>query len=465
MSTTETSNSTPGMLSPTNTDSTTSWKELLDFLETVPDFPGLQQREVDLLSIPESENYSTSSETLEQSATLNRENWNAFNTITLPCVNQTTYEALFTPDEGSLVVTNVDTAKKTTAKTVVAGFMPSRYKADNTWKTLSSTSLENNLKTKLQSCPLNSKDMNSKRTNWPRIFHEMKWTTWKAYVDALTRDDERAIMFYQSIKERDSMRKVVTEMINRASILDHGKPYNERLASHNVKKSDLDPEEIKICNTVVRLLDTNVQVTNQDFYPRNLELHGQKWTKVWWTIANIHKILIGRGGKKRGLIFYGKPSSGKSMLAALITACIPPEQVGRFNMQGSKSNFWFQGLLNKEFYLGEEIVLENQSAQTLKLLLENSDTLVTDVKFSEHIHVDPQPVIITSNDPPYTMCNGERGAFLERALELYFVQQTEAFISRNRNKQARAWAVLVAEALSYFPLKEERCASEYELIF
>lgn len=153
------------------------------------------------------------------------------------------------------------------------------------------------------------------------------------------------------------------------------------------------------------------------------------------------------------------------MMAAIISAVIPAEQIGRFNMQASKSNFWFQGLINKEFYLGEEIVLEAQSAQALKLLLENSDTLTTDVKFSEHIHVDAQPCIITSNAPPYEMVSSEKGAFLERALELQFNTPMEIFITRNREKQARAWKVIVDEALLHYPLKATKSLEDDQLCF
>ena len=90
---------------------------------------------------------------------------------------------------------------------------------------------------------------------------------------------------------------------------------------------------------------------------------------------------------------------------------------------------------------------------------------MTDVKFADHIHVDPHPVVITSNAPPYELVSSEKGAFLERAIELQFRVGQEQCISRNRAKQARAWKYLCDCACERWPTSSEKSQEEYELIF
>ena len=54
---------------------------------------------------------------------------------------------------------------------------------------------------------------------------------------------------------------------------------------------------------------------------------------------------------------------------------------------GDDFTFWSQGLIHKCLYVGEEIILEEVSAQTLKLLCEGSRSNVIPIVLNEVAHV------------------------------------------------------------------------------
>ena len=170
------------------------------------------------------------------------------------------------------------------------------------------------------------------------------------------------------------------------------------------------------------------------------------------SICTIFECLCGRLGKKRGLLMDGPPSSGKSFLVAMLTSLYPVEQVGQFIMQASISSFWLQPLIGKAIYVGEEIKLTANSAQTVKLLLEGSANLTTDVKFAEGADIPYRPTIMTANGPCYQLVMAEGHAFHERAVELRFNAPIElGGLSRNRTVHANAIAYLASQAYKRYP--------------
>ena len=121
-------------------------------------------------------------------------------------------------------------------------------------------------------------------------------------------------------------------------------------------------------------------------------------------------------------------------------------------MQAARSSFWFQSLLCKALYIGEEICLDEQSAQAIKLLMEGNPSLTTDVKHGEHLPVPPRPVIITSNDPIWSCVSKEMAPIRERCFEFQFFNFAPILtVSRDLVDQSRAWSYCVKRALALFP--------------
>ena len=88
-------------------------------------------------------------------------------------------------------------------------------------------------------------------------------------------------------------------------------------------------------------------------------------------------------GKRKTVYFVGGANAGKSTLQDII--CCPYEyyERGSFDVQGSTSTFWFQRLIDKAVYIGEEIMAEQKSVQTLKKIMEGNMTLDTDAAYRD----------------------------------------------------------------------------------
>lgn len=303
---------------------------------------------------------------------------------------------------------------------------------------------------KISSLPVPPSLPKRSKIDWVEVFRRKNWSTFHAFTSALSTRDSDALEFSAAVRSKDSLKKYVTEMLSRVNMLEVTVPYQTRLRACFKPRVSLSPEAKRIANTCWRMLSENVRVSNEDVIARMHALRGND--RTWFVIAYITSILFDKCGKRRGLLFWGVPSSGKSFLASVISACVPDQLVGRFTMQACRSTFWFQSLLCKAFYIGEEIQLDDLTSQSLKLLLEGSRSLNTDVKFAEHVAIEYRPTIVTSNEPCYVHISKDRNAFLERALELNFIRVDSTACSRERSHQAEAWAMLATEALERFPL-------------
>ena len=168
-------------------------------------------------------------------------------------------------------------------------------------------------------------------------------------------------------------------------------------------RDSLTPKQKRLVNVMYETFFNNVRIecgidtsmlSSLSYDERAMEL-------PWLILSRIAYLLQDKLGKRKALFFWGPPSSGKSLMCSILSSVVPDDLVGQFNMCGMRSSFWLQSLLHKALYIGEEIVLEEVSAQTLKLLCEGSRSNYTDVKFADAIKIEPRPTIVTSNVPPY----------------------------------------------------------------
>jgi len=116
-------------------------------------------------------------------------------------------------------------------------------------------------------------------------------------------------------------------------------------------------------------------------------------------ITRLVNVLLEKHTKKRGIVLLGESDSGKSTLANIFTSYYERSEIGFFTTPGRlTSQFWLQKLPDKNFYRGDEIVLEMiELMQKFKQLTENYSNLETDVKYHAPKRIAPKPTIVTCN--------------------------------------------------------------------
>ena len=111
------------------------------------------------------------------------------------------------------------------------------------------------------------------------------------------------------------------------------------------------------------------------------------------------KTLFGDNGKKNTIYMWGKADAGKTTIIKLFDAFYHKWEIGRCAAQSINSNFWLQDLYMKRLFHADEIVATQVNIDTLKLLLEGSDDLTTDIKYAKKVSIKGRPVMMATNDP------------------------------------------------------------------
>lgn len=295
-------------------------------------------------------------------------------------------------------------------------------------------------------------------TSWLAKFVKNQWTTLDRINLAIKEQHPEAMEFLGSLKRNDKYKAAAIELTAQARLLKPLPSYQEALLEHY--RTDLSPQSVRVCNTIVNIFKTNVHIGDL-----RTDVDRANAANYWWRIAKILHVLHDCAGKQRGLLFEGPPSSGKSLMMEIITSVYPASQIGQFNMQGSTSTFWLQPLIDKAFYVGEEIKLQTNTAQTIKLLLEGSPSLITDIKHTEGVPVPYKPTIITSNGDCYSAVSAEGNAIRERGLEVFFRDPIRVDCSRERKHHAEAWSFIARQALLRFPLPQHAVGQSEHLEF
>lgn len=297
--------------------------------------------------------------------------------------------------------------------------------------------------TELTSLTTTSSSKSTKKIDWVDVFRKRKWSSLGAYSASLRARDPLAVEFADMHSAKQSLRKTLCEMFVRVVMLESEVPYTDMLTAAHVDV--LNSAQKRVVNVVCTIFAHNVVCTNA-------RVTCDSSIALWYYIYLISSVLFCRSGKRNSVCFYGAPSCGKSLLASIIASVVPGNLVGKFTMQAARSSFWFQSLLCKALYIGEEVCLDEQSAQSIKLLMEGNPSLTTDVKHGEHLPVPPRPVIITSNDPIWSCVSKEMAPLRERCYEFRFNSYVPLLnVTRNLSDQAAAWSYCVTRALALFP--------------
>ena len=143
------------------------------------------------------------------------------------------------------------------------------------------------------------------------------------------------------------------------------------------------------------------------------DLTGDYTYQEYWDLFNHHGIkiekvqkwfqtLFGDNGKRNTIYMWGKADAGKTTIIKLFDAFYSPWEIGRCSAQSINSNFWLQDLYQKRLFHADEIVATQVNIDTLKLLLEGSDDLTTDIKYAKKVQIRGRPVLMATNDPIWT---------------------------------------------------------------
>ena len=99
---------------------------------------------------------------------------------------------------------------------------------------------------------------------------------------------------------------------------------------------------------------------------------------------------------------WGRADAGKTTIIKLFDAFYEQWEIGRCSAQSINSNFWLQDLYKKRLFHADEIIATQVNIDTLKLLLEGSDDLTTDIKYAKKVQIKGRPVMMATNDPIWT---------------------------------------------------------------
>ncbi len=116
-------------------------------------------------------------------------------------------------------------------------------------------------------------------------------------------------------------------------------------------------------------------------------------------LRRFFKTLCGDNGKKNTIYMWGKADAGKTTIIKLFDAFYHKWEIGRCAAQSINSNFWLQDLYMKRLFHADEIIATQVNIDTLKLLLEGSDDLTTDIKYAKKVSITGRPVLMATNEP------------------------------------------------------------------
>lgn len=122
----------------------------------------------------------------------------------------------------------------------------------------------------------------------------------------------------------------------------------------------------------------------------------------------------------------GPPSIGKSLLIRLVTARLPPSEIGVFQTAPDNDKFWLQDLIGKKMYIGEECCLFNRQTDQFKLLLEGHRLCKIERKNKGLDCIKRMPIFISANNDIWCMNPKHKAALMERVFYYNFMRCTRS---------------------------------------
>jgi len=268
------------------------------------------------------------------------------------------------------------------------------------------------------------------KDRWVPVFIQKRWFTEQSFRLALESQDKDAQTFVCGLTQHKNLKKVLTETVAKAAITCPYISYEERIRGNSSVDQHIVADVDLAVDMIYHLIKCNIIEAQKD---------------PWQFIANIDAVMSDRAGKRRTLLFEGDASSGKSLLASVITAMYEPHEIGLISTQNSNSTFWLQDVIGKSVYMAEELMLDEKNVQAVKMLFEGNPLLKSDVKFADHQMIPYRPVIVTTNHTLWRYCSQESQPIKQRVLLGHFRKRYDAKeFTRNRTVQAHAWRKLVS---------------------
>ncbi len=199
-----------------------------------------------------------------------------------------------------------------------------------------------------------------------KVFHEYQWRE-------KIQTSKEAAEIHRKLSMRGNYRKIVGSAIENARLIVPRGSYKERLVALDHVK--VDPTEYyEAFKTFEKII-----------------LHN----KV--NMTSVFKCLCGELGKRRTVYLLGEANSGKSSLLNMLSAIYETHEIGKITAQDIQSNFWLQDLVDKELYVGDEILVSQVNVDTVKLLCEGNRNLCTEIKYGNKQLLPARPVMIANN--------------------------------------------------------------------
>ena len=157
----------------------------------------------------------------------------------------------------------------------------------------------------------------------------------------------------------------------------------------------------------------------------SIELYGTMMYNDYMKLFTAHNItreklrkwfqvLFSDNGKRNCIYMLGKSDAGKTTIIRLFDAFYYQWEIGRASAQNLNSNFWLQDLYEKRLFHCDEILATPINIDTMKLLLEGSSDLTTDIKYAKKVQIKPKPVMMATNDPLWINMGAAKDPILRR---------------------------------------------------
>ncbi len=223
------------------------------------------------------------------------------------------------------------------------------------------------------------------------IFHEHEWRT-------AIQTSKEAAEIHRSLSMRGNCRKIIGSAVENARLIVPRKSYKERLVGLDHVKVDPREYDQAMCNFTRIILHNSIDM------------------------KRVFQCLYGELGKRRTLYLFGAANSGKSSLLNMLSSVYKAHEIGRIGAQDIQSNFWLQDLIDKELYVGDEILVSQVNVDTVKLLCEGSKNLCTEIKYGNKQLLPSRPVMIANNIPMCNNIQGHASAIRARCVEYEFTE-------------------------------------------
>ncbi len=246
-----------------------------------------------------------------------------------------------------------------------------------------------------------------------KIFHEHEWRT-------AVQTSKEAAEIHRSLSMRGNCRKIIGSAVENARLIVPRKSYKERVMGLDHVKVDAK-EYDKAMHDFTRII-----------------LHNRI------DMRKVFQCLYGELGKRRTLYLFGAANSGKSSLLNMLSSVYRSHEIGRIGAQDIQSNFWLQDLIDKELYVGDEILVSQVNVDTVKLLCEGSKNLCTEIKYGNKQLLPARPVMIANNIPMCNNIQGHASAIRARCVEYQFTEPPGGLgnMTQNENVMRNVLATL-----------------------